>query len=472
MEQLSTAVNSRTSVVVVPPADDHDVVTVDRPPNDAGNKAADGLQLRDLPWWFLAVFAATIAALVITNQLPKDLMGGFGLLFLLGLALGEIGERLPYVSTLLGGGPVVCIFGAALLVYWGLLPKATVTLSTQFLTGSNFLNFYIASIITGAMLRMNRDVFIGAALPFVLVLAFGIVVPILIAVPVAMMTHYGWSEAMLYVIWPVLGGGVGAGAVPLAQIYSGVGTMTVTEAMSRMMPAVVLGNLLSIILAAQLNLVGRKWPATTGNGRLIRSGNQELLRRIEMERASARSLPLAVDMLGAGFALTIGVYATAIALEKLFFPSVHAFVWMIAMLTIAKLLEILPTRLEAAGIQWYELWARNLLYTILAGIGIAFTDMSLVFGLLRDPVYLTLVLLTVLGATIGSGLAGHFSGLYFVESAIAGGLGMAAMGQTGDIASLSAARRMELLPFTTLSTRIGGAIVLLLAGLQLSIIGR
>jgi malate:Na+ symporter len=87
-------------------------------------------------------------------------------------------------------------------------------------------------------------------------------------------------------------------------------------------------------------------------------------------------------------------------------------------------------------------------------------------------VYLTLVLLTVLGATIGSGLAGHFAGLYFVESAIAGGLGMAAMGQTGDIASLSAARRMELLPFTTLSTRIGGAIVLLLAGLQLSIIGR
>jgi Na+/citrate or Na+/malate symporter len=57
-----------------------------------------------------------------------------------------------------------------------------------------------------------------------------------------------------------------------------------------------------------------------------------------------------------------------------------------------------------------------------------------------------------------------------VEAALAGGLGMAAMGQTGDIASLSAAKRMELLPFTTLSTRLGGAIILLLAGLHVAML--
>jgi malate:Na+ symporter len=466
-------VTPNVAVVRRPPENDTTVMPPEPEPNRTANgELADMLQLSDLPWWFVAVFAATIAALVATGSLPNDLMGGFGLLFLLGLALGEVGERLPYVNTLLGGGPVICIFGAAMLVYWSVLPPATVTLSTQFLTGSNFLNFYIASVITGAMLRMNRAVFLGAALPFVPVLACGIVVPVLLAIPVAMVTQHGWSDAMLYVIWPVLGGGVGAGAVPLAQIYSSVGNMTVTDAMSRMMPAVVLGNLLSILVAAQLNLLGRIWPATTGNGRLIRRGNQELLKRIEAETTSARRPPLAFDLLGAGFALTIGLYLVAVAIEKLFFPSIHAFVWMIAILTIAKMVGLLPPRLEAGGIQWYELWSRNFLYTILAGIGIAYTDMSLVFGLLRDPVYLTLVVLAVLGATVGSGIAGHLTGLYFVESAIAGGLGMAAMGQTGDIASLSAARRMELLPFTTLSTRIGGAVVLLLAGLQLSIMGR
>ena len=56
----------------------------------------------------------------------------------------------------------------------------------------------------------------GAALPFVPVLACGIVVPVLLAIPVAMVTQHGWSDAMLYVIWPVLGGGVGS-LVPVAE---------------------------------------------------------------------------------------------------------------------------------------------------------------------------------------------------------------------------------------------------------------
>jgi Na+/citrate or Na+/malate symporter len=242
--------------------------------------------------------------------------------------------------------------------------------------------------------------------------------------------------------------------------------------MSRMMPAVVLSNLFSIVVAAQLDLLGHVWPATTGRGRLIRTGSDELQRRIEAEEATSRPLPVSLDLIGTGFILTLTVYLLAIALEELLFPGVHAFVWMIAILTVVKMLRVLPRRLEAAGIQWFDLWAKNLLYAVLVGVGIAFTDMTTVFGLASDPIYLSLVALAVLATTIGSGVAGHFAGLYFVEAALAGGLGMAAMGQTGDIASLSAAKRMELLPFATLSTRLGGAIILLLAGLHVAIIGR
>jgi Na+/citrate or Na+/malate symporter len=190
-------------------------------------------------------------------------MGAFGLLFLVGLVMGELGDRLPYVSALLGGGPIFCIFGGALLVYWNVLPKSTVALTTAFMSDYNYLDFYISCIITGAMLKMNRQVFIGASLRFIPVLAVGMALPILAAIPFAWLTGYGWTEAMLYVIWPVLGGGVGAGAVPLSQIYSSFGGITATEAMSRMMPAVVLSNLFSIVIAAQLDLLGRLWPATT-----------------------------------------------------------------------------------------------------------------------------------------------------------------------------------------------------------------
>lgn len=59
-------------------------------------------------------------------------------------------------------------------------------------------------------------------------------------------------------------------------------------------------------------------------------------------------------------------------------------------------------------------------------------------------------------------------GFYFVESALTAGLCMTNMGGTGDLAVLSAAKRIQLMPFARLSTSIGGAFVIFLCGLLAS----
>ena len=74
-----------------------------------------------------------------------------------------------------------------------------------------------------------------------------------------------------------------------------------------------------------------------------------------------------------------------------------------------------------------------------------------------------------MGAFFGAFFVGKLVGFYPVEAGITAGLCMSNMGGTGDVAVLSAADRMELMPFAQISSRLGGAVILLLGSLMLSL---
>ena len=74
-----------------------------------------------------------------------------------------------------------------------------------------------------------------------------------------------------------------------------------------------------------------------------------------------------------------------------------------------------------------------------------------------------MLIMLILGTIIGGGIGGRLVGFYPIESSITAGLCMANMGGTGDVAVLSSSDRMELMPFAQISSRIGGAFILILA---------
>ena len=76
----------------------------------------------------------------------------------------------------------------------------------------------------------------------------------------------------------------------------------------------------------------------------------------------------------------------------------------------------------------------------------------------------------IIGAVIGTAVVGYMVGFYPIDAAITAGLCMANRGGGGDLVVLGAANRLDLMTYAAISSRLGGAMVLILAGAVFSIL--
>mgnify|MGYP000361511135 CR=1 FL=1 len=427
-------------------------------------------KLFNLPWYYFAIFAVLVLIATYTGTLPKGMSGCFAFMIVLGTILYEIGEKTPIIRSYLGGGAIVVLFGTALLNYLNLLPALTETLEdgtkvynmacnfdlvgniTSFFqpTGA-FLDFYIAALITGSILGMNSTLLKKAAARYFPAIFGGLILSFALCMGAAAIMGYGTIKALLLIALPIMGGGMGAGAVPLSKIFESSNTMTAAEAISVMTPAVAIGNAISIVFAGIIVKViaSKSW---NGQGALMQAGTvdpKELEISPEMQ---AKRDKIDVKNLGIGL-----------------FVSNSFFAWIITV-AICKIFNLLPENIEVACYQWFQFVMKNLTTTLLVGIGLCYLSLDTVIESF-SVTYLILCLVTCVGAFFGAAIVGKWVGFYPVEAGITAGLCMANMGGTGDVAVLSAADRMELMPFAQISSRLGGAIILIIGSLLLSTLG-
>ncbi len=420
---------------------------------------ANAVKISGIPLFIYLAITALVAVCMVMNWLPGGMIGALAIMMVFGFLLNAIGDNLPIVKTFLGGGAIVCIFGSASMVSAGLIPASVIENVDTFMNATGFLNFYIAALITGSILGMDRKLLLKASLRFLPVALSAMTFAVLMVGAVGWAVGFGFKDAIMYIAIPMMGGGMGAGVVPMSGIYAAELGVEASEIISRMVPASTLGNCMAIIGAGLLAKLGEVKPSLSGNGKLMVKQDDSLNQKNDDKPD--------LQTLGMGLILSASFYLLGTVVNK-FLPFIHTYAWMIILVALTKAIGIIPKSFENATQQWSKFVMKNWTSALLVGIGISLIDLKAVAAAI-SPVYLLLVIVVVGGVALGAGIGGRLVGFYPVESAVTAGLCTTNMGGTGDVAVLSACKRMELLPFAQISTRICGALVLILASILVKI---
>ena len=398
------------------------------------------------------------------NIIPTQMIGAVAVLFAFGILIGEIGERLPIWNKFLGGGAMLCFLAAGLLKYFNLLPECVTNVSDGWINGYSFLNVFITFLVVGSLLGIDRDVLIKSGSLYIPTLlcsllgacVFGVVAGLIFGNdPLYLITSY---------VLPIMGGGAGAGAVPMAQVYSDATGQDSAGYLSFCMAILALGNIVAILMAVVMDLVGRAFPKMTGHGELLRVKNKSL----EVE-SKTPAPAVTVDDIAAAIFICAGFFMLGQLVSKKILPTVFGvaipnFAYMIIFAALANIFNLIPENLREACRRCQHFCGNKLVWIQMVGMGISAINFSTMFSVASWQ-NVVIVLMIVIGCCVGSALFGWIVGFFPVESAITAGLCMANMGGAGDLAVLGAAKRMDLMVYAQISSRIGGAIVLLIASI-------
>lgn len=400
-------------------------------------------------------FMVVIFSAIALDKLPLNMVGITILLVALGHLLYFIGEKLPIMNSYLGGGSVFTLLGATLLASFHLVPTKVIDAVSDFMGGGfGFLDFYIAALICGSILGMNRNLLVKASTKFIPVALITMVVGFFSVGLVGMLLGNGFADSVMYVSLPMMSGGMGAGITPLSQIYAdGLANGNQAAIFSQLAPAVTFGNILAIIGAL---FIAKAFAKTkyNGHGTLINATKEEL----EKPKITLDAQQIGVGMLFSFSLLVVG------AILSDFFPKIHEYAFMIVIVFILKALNIVPKKLEDSVVMFNNVVMTNLTHAVLAGIGLALIDLSTLASAFTWQ-FVVLCLTSVVSMGTASWFFGMVLGMYPVETAIGAGMINNSMGGTGNIAVLSASDRMEMIAFAQMANRLCGAIVLILGGI-------
>ncbi|WP_085164263.1 2-hydroxycarboxylate transporter family protein [Gilliamella bombi] len=400
-----------------------------------------------LPLFIIAGILICVEVLV-TGKLPSEIVVMVVTCGFFGFLCGEIGKRLPIVGKM-GAAAICATFIPSALVYYGILPKPIVVATEKFYEDTHILYLYICCIIVGSIMNMDKKTLIQGFLKIFIPMLCGEIVGMLVGISVGYLLGLNVAHTFFFLVLPIMAGGVGEGAIPLSIGYGDL--LGIKDGLSRVLPIVMLGGLTGIICGGILNRIGKAYPHLTGNGKLFPESDNTNTSDKKMLKSE---IVIDVTTFASGVLLATLLYMIGMLVKAV--TGIPAPVGMLFAAVLVKLISGVSPKVLSGSQVVYKFFQTSVTYPILFAVGVAVTewkDIIAAFTLTN----LTVIICTVVSLVTTGFFVSKKLGMYPIDAAVISCC-QSGQGGTGDVAILTAAERMELMPFAQIATRIGGAI--------------
>jgi Na+/citrate or Na+/malate symporter len=400
-----------------------------------------------------------IGGFLATGQFPSEVSMVFAVAAVGGFSAAAIGRRVPLLRHI--GGPIILTtFVPAYLLSQGWLPASLINPAIDFTASTKILYVFIAAICVGSILSMDRSVLMRGFLKIFAPLAAGSIAAMVVGTTVGWALGLGARDTFFYVVVPIMAGGVGEGAIPLSLGYAGLLNTSEGDQFARVLPPVMFGSLVAVVFSGALNFVGKKWPHLTGEGRLQPAEKDNL----PFVTNPLVDHPIDMGRVAAAAMLILSLYLVGLLAYR--FTGLPAPIAMLFLAVAVKVVRIAPPAMEEDARIIYKFFNTAFTFPMLFLVGVTFLPWEKLVAALAWRNLVTIVATVFTLMAVGF-VVGRWVKLHPIEAAIVNAC-HSGQGSSGDIAILTAANRLQLMPFAQISTRIGGAITVTAAIMALS----
>lgn len=417
----------------------------------------------------LPVFIVCSASLLFASaggENPARLVGALFAGIAITLLFAQIGRLFPALKAL-SLETISIVLVPSYAVYAGWLQFGSLDRVRYLFQASDVIGVFITILIVGSIVGADRQTLVAGLTRVVVPLSVGSIAAAIAGVLVGYVCGAAPADILLWIAAPIMGGGLTAGAIPLSEGYASIVGSAPGVLLAKMIPAVILGNLAAMICAAVFGLYDSRLRRTLSPqaNRLGRIADSEAGMRMQpKDKRRVRDIAgFSASTLMLAALYMVGVVASA----AFAVPSTLVVLAVAALLLIS---DVLPSSLREHVGAIYRLCVTLFTYPLLFAVGLLLTPWAMIAQGFAPSNFAAISAVVVTLAMAGAATS-RWIGLDPVDGGIVT-VTRAAMGGTGDIAILSAARRLDLMPFAQIATRIGGAITVALTLLVLDVLNR